>query len=68
MCIRDRLKLVLGGRFSRSNRIWTTDTTTAGVLANGQTVQANTHFTPYAGLILDLSPQWTCLLYTSRCV
>ncbi|WP_035360550.1 TonB-dependent siderophore receptor [Achromobacter insuavis] len=55
----DPLKLVLGGRFSRSNRIWTTDTTTAGVLANGQTVQANTHFTPYAGLILDLSPQWT---------
>ncbi|WP_287813986.1 TonB-dependent siderophore receptor [Achromobacter sp.] len=55
----DPLKLVLGGRFSRSNRIWTTDTTSAGRLTNGQTVQANTHFTPYAGLILDLSPQWT---------
>ncbi|MCW0205940.1 MAG: TonB-dependent receptor [Achromobacter sp.] len=55
----DPLKLVLGGRFSRSNRIWTTDTTSAGVLVNGQTTQANTHFTPYAGVILDLSPQWT---------
>ncbi|MCH3752306.1 hypothetical protein, partial [Campylobacter coli] len=39
----DPLKLVLGGRFSRSNRIWTTDTTSAGRLTNGQTVQANTH-------------------------
>ncbi|MFU2024508.1 TonB-dependent siderophore receptor [Bordetella avium] len=55
----DPLKLVLGGRFSRSNRIWTTDTTTAGRLSNGQTKQANTHLTPYAGLILELSPQWT---------
>ncbi|MDF2860825.1 MAG: tonB-dependent siderophore receptor family protein [Achromobacter mucicolens] len=55
----DPLKLVLGGRFSRSNRVWTTDTTTAGELVNGQTKQANTHFTPYAGLMLDLSPQWT---------
>ncbi|MCY1210137.1 Ferripyoverdine receptor [compost metagenome] len=55
----DPLKLVLGGRFSRSDRIWTTDTTSAGVLVNGQTTQANTHFTPYAGVILDLSPQWT---------
>lgn len=55
----DPLKLVLGGRFSRSSRIWDTDTTSIGKLTSGQTVQANTHFTPYAGLILDLSPQWT---------
>ena len=55
----DPLKLVLGGRFSRSARFWDTDTTTGGVLTSGQTVQKNTHFTPYAGVLLDLSPQWT---------
>ncbi|MDQ8035037.1 TonB-dependent siderophore receptor [Bordetella genomosp. 1] len=55
----DPLKLVLGGRFSRSSRYWDTDTTTAGVKVSGQTVQENTHFTPYAGLVLDLTPQWT---------
>lgn len=55
----DPLKLVLGTRYSRSKRIWTTDTTTAGKLTNGQKRQANDHVTPYAGLILDLTPQWT---------
>lgn len=58
----DPVKLVLGGRFSRSNRVWDTDTTTQGVLTSGQTKQSDSHFTPYAGLLLDLSPQWTTYL------
>lgn len=55
----DPVKLVLGGRFSRSKRIWDTDTTTRGILVSGQTSQSNSRFTPYAGLLYDLSPQWT---------
>lgn len=55
----DPLKLVLGGRFSRSNRYWDTDTTATGTSVRSQTTQNATHFTPYAGLLLDLTPQWT---------
>lgn len=55
----DPLKLVLGGRFSQSRQIWDTDTTSATSRAVSQTAQDNSHFTPYAGLLLDLTPQWT---------
>ncbi len=55
----DPLKLVLGGRFSRFNRIWDTDSTTFGERELSQTTQSNVHFTPYVGLLLDLTPQWT---------
>lgn len=55
----DPLKLVLGGRFSRSKRIWDTDTTTPTTQNISQTSQGNNHFSPYAGLLLDLTPNWT---------
>lgn len=55
----DPLKVVLGGRFSRSRRIWDTDTTAGGGRSVSQTDQGATHFSPYAGLLLDLTPHWT---------
>lgn len=46
--VTDPLKLIVGGRFSR----WQQETASA-------TAKLNNEFTPYAGLVYQLTPQWS---------
>lgn len=56
----DPLKLVLGGRVSWYDTIWDTRTTGSRYSENSTYgSRENGKFTPYAGLLYDLSPQWT---------
>ncbi len=55
----DPLKLVLGGRVSWYDTVWDTRTTGTRYTENSTYgSRENGKFTPYAGLIYDLSPQW----------
>ncbi|MCG3784702.1 TonB-dependent siderophore receptor [Delftia acidovorans] len=58
----DPLKLVLGGRFTR----WEQETGGAGGAASRVRTRMGTQFTPYAGLVYALGPQWNAYASHAR--
>lgn len=57
--VADPLKLVVGGRIASYKTIWDTTTTTLGTARFSSTLQDNTRFMPFAGLIYELTPSWS---------
>lgn len=58
--VAEPLKVVLGGRMSWYDTVW--DTTTTGSVYTDKSVYGTRDmgkFTPYAGLILELTPNWS---------
>lgn len=55
----DPLKLVVGGRLASYKVIWDTTTTTLGTARDSSTLQDNTRLMPFAGVIYELTPNWS---------